>query len=208
MKSNNSYLKMLQKAIDLSKELKMPDLQWDSIEIKYQDKTNIKNIWDTVDGDLFDTIDLLFRPHPYLGNMCLDLASTVFMYLKAKNLDVEMIYGNVNIRKSPDDLFNTNPYILKNEYVNKVNKGVQDIHAWVGLGGNIIVDFALPYRLIKNHEYSEKDLFFIGPADSFKERLEIEYKPMLIGSDFFKKTNAYDPLDDRFNFKNMFDKKY
>ena len=195
---------MLQQAIDLSKELRIPNLQWNSVEVKYQKDADAQDIWNTVNGDLFDIIDLLFRPYPYLGNMCLDLTSTAFMYLKARGFDAEMVYGNVNINGSPDDEFDTTPSLLKHEYENKIKEGEQDIHAWVGLGGNIIVDFGIPDRLVKNYKYPRSEIFCVGPADSFKEKLKIEYKPMLIGSGFFKQTNAYDPLDDKFEFKSLF----
>jgi hypothetical protein len=123
--------------------------------------------------------------------------------LKAKGIEAEMIYGNVNINNSPEDEWDTTPEYLQNEYQLKIKKGEQDVHAWVGIGGNIIIDFALPERLWKNYKYPKEINFPIGKSDFFEKSLKVKYKPMAMGSDFFKQTNRYDPLDDIFGFKNI-----
>ena len=206
MNATERYLGLLEESLNFAKELGLENLQWDSIETKYQGKDDIQEIVNIVQGELFDFIEDFFKFHPYLGNMCLDLTAITFMYLRAKGFDAEIVYGNVNINNSPEDEWDTTPTFLKNEYVNKVNTGEQDVHAWVGLGGDIIIDFALPERLWKNYEYPREINFPIGRADFFENSLKVKYKPMLVGSDFFKQTNRYDPLDDIFNFKERMNK--
>ena len=66
--------------------------------------------------------------------MCLDLSAITFMYLKAKGIDAEIIYGNVNINGSPEDEWDTTAEYLKAEYQHKIKQGQQDVHAWVGVG--------------------------------------------------------------------------
>ncbi|OLF38661.1 hypothetical protein BTW00_00515 [Psychrobacter sp. C 20.9] len=202
MNNQSRYLDMLQQSINLSKEIKIPNLKWNSINYKYQNESEIREIIKIVHGELFDVIEHIFMGHPYLGNMCLDLASIAFMFLSAKGYDVEMIYGNVNINNSPEDEFDTTPESLRYEYENRINQGEQDIHAWVGLGGNIIVDFGLPDRLKKNYLYPHDILSCVGDIGFYEERLKVKYKPMLVGTDFFKTTNSYDPLSNIFGFKN------
>ncbi len=201
MNNQSEYLGMLQQSINFSKKLEIPNLQWNSIDFKYQTEGEMREIVRVVHGELFDVVEYIFTNYPYLGNFCLDLASIAFMFLSAKGYDVEMIYGNVNVNNSPDDEFDTTSESLKYEYENKINEGEQDIHAWVGLGGNIIVDFGLPDRLKKNYLYPHDVLSCVGDIEFYEERLKVKYKPMLTGTDFFKTTNAYDPLSDIFGFK-------
>lgn len=206
MNASDSYLDLLNVSLDFSKELGVQNIDTTFVKKKYQSKAEFQKIVNIVQGELFDIIESIFKFHPYLGNMCLDLTAITFMYLKAKGLGVEMIYGNVNINNSPEDEWDTSCEYLKYEYDNKIKQGQQDLHAWVGLGGNIIIDYALPERLWKNYKYPREINFPIGYAEFFEDDLKVQYKPMLIGSDYFKQTNRYDPLDDIFGFKKVVEK--
>ncbi|MDE4453766.1 hypothetical protein [Psychrobacter sp. DAB_AL62B] len=204
MQSNYNYPNMLKQAIELSEELKMPNIEWNSKKFNSQESYAFKEIEKIIKNELHHIIDARFGLKNYLGNSCLNIAATSFAYLKALDLDVEMIYGDVNVNDFPDDEFETSPDLLKYEYENRVSEGVQDIHAWVGIGKNIIIDFALPYRLLKNNNFPQHYLFEVGTAEHYEKHL-VKYKPMIIGTDFFKQTNSYDPLVDTDNFRRIFD---
>lgn len=194
--SECNYKAMIDKAILNAKELGLNNLNWTQFEYNYQDEQSAKEIYSVVNGELFDFIEMNFQHFPYWGNLCLDLAVATFCFMKSKGYDVEIIYGNVNVNGSPDDEFDVTKEYLFDEYKNKINEGEQDIHAWVGLGGNIIIDFALMARLVKNYKYpSNLGDVICGPAAYYEEKLKLIYKPILIGTDFFKVTNKYDPLD-------------
>ena len=92
------------------------------MDLKYQDKHDLQKIVSIVQGELFDFIENFFKFYPYLGNMCLDLSAITFMYLKAKGIDAEIIYGNVNINGSPEDEWDTTAEYLKAEYQIKLSK--------------------------------------------------------------------------------------
>ncbi|MHA3078799.1 hypothetical protein [Acinetobacter sp. ANC 5502] len=191
-----NYKEMVGNAISNAIELELENVNWKKFEHKYQDEKSAKEIFDLVNGELFDYIESNFQHLQYWGNSCLDLAVATFCFLKFKGYDAEIIYGNVNINGSQQDEFDVTKEYLFHEYKNKVNEGEQDIHAWVGLGGNIIIDFSLMDRLIKLYKYpSNLGSVICGPAEFYEEKLKLIYKPILIGTDFFKVTNSYDPLD-------------
>lgn len=203
MNASDRYLALLLQSLDFSNEIGVQNINTKFMDLKYQDKHDLQKIVSIVQGELFDFIENFFKFYPYLGNMCLDLSAITFMYLKAKGIDAEIIYGNVNINGSPEDEWDTTAEYLKAEYQHKIKQGQQDVHAWVGVGGNIIIDYALPERLWKNYLYPKEINFLVGYAHFFEESLKVQYKPMLIGSDFFKQTNRYDPLDDIFGFNEI-----
>ena len=70
MNNQSRYLDMLQQSINLSKEIKIPNLKWNSINYKYQNESEMLEIIKIVHGELFDVIEHIFMGHPYLGNMC------------------------------------------------------------------------------------------------------------------------------------------
>lgn len=191
-----NYCSDLYEAIQLSKSLNMKNICWETIEYKYQNKSEALEILNLVNGELFDFMEANFSHYPYWGNSCLNLSVAAFCFLKMKGYDAELIYGNVNVNNSPEDEFNATRESLKHEFLNKINDGEQDIHAWVGLGGNIILDFAIMPRLVKLYKYP-KDFgdVVLGPSDYLEKNYRLKYKPILVGSDFFKVTNKFDPLD-------------
>lgn len=203
MNSKNCYLTLLQNSLNFANQIGVQNINTKFIDKNYRDKQDLYKIENIVKGELFNFIEDFFKFHPYLGNMCLDLSAITFMYLRAKGFNVEMIFGNVNINNSPEDEWDTTFHYLENEFSKKIKKGEQDVHAWVGLGGDVIIDYALPERLWKNYHYPKEINFPIGHADFFEQSLKVKYKPMLVGSDFFKQTNRYDPLGDIFGFKEL-----
>lgn len=203
--AETNYLSMLQDAIDLSMKLEIRDIYWKTVEYKYQSESEALEIFNIVNGELFDFIEANFYKFSYWGNMCLDLSVSTYCFLRAKGYDAELIYGNLNVNGSPDDEFDATIDSLSHEFINKINEGEQNIHAWVGLGGNIIIDFALMPRLIKNYEYpSNLGDVIVGPASYLLEKYKLNYKPILVGSGFFKGTNVFDPQDMLRDIKNNF----
>lgn len=203
--TESNYISMLQDAIDLSTKLEIRDIYWKTVEYKYQSESEALEVFNIVNGELFDFIEANFYKFSYWGNMCLDLSVATYCFLRAKGYDAELIYGNLNVNGSPDDEFDATIDSLSHEFINKINEGEQNIHAWVGLGGDIIIDFALMPRLIKNYEYpSNLGDVIVGPASYLLEKYKLNYKPILVGSGFFKDTNAFDPQEMLRDIKNKF----
>lgn len=192
---NKSYLDYLEEALKVSEELKVPNLKITNCELSYQSEEEARNILNLVNGELFDSIENNFANLPYWGNSCLDLTAFCFMFLQARGYQAEMIFGNININSSPDDEFDTTKEYIIKEYNDFNYQREQDIHAWIGLGGNIIIDYAIMDRLRKNYKYPPNlGSVVCGPSSYLEEVLKLKYIPMIVGSDFFKKTNSYDPI--------------
>ena len=51
MNNQSRYLDMLQQSINLSKEIKIPNLKWNSINYKYQNESEMREIIKIVHGE-------------------------------------------------------------------------------------------------------------------------------------------------------------
>lgn len=132
----------------------------------------------------------------YWGNLCQTLSSQIFAYLNARGIPANIVIGNVFIQKN--DEFDTTLDSLKNEYLSTVRlNGHQALHAWVSIGDDIIIDAALPPRLVKYYKAPEQveDMIFIGRASFFAKGYYVQYHPLLVGTEFFAKTNPPDPME-------------
>ncbi|ENW06970.1 hypothetical protein [Acinetobacter beijerinckii] len=197
-----NYLEKIKSAIGFSQELGLKNLVLTPIEDQYTNKEELENLLKIVNGHLFDFIEQRFAVYPYWGDMCLDLNAHAFMYLHALGYNVDMVFGNVNVNNSPEDEFNVTKESLKDEYINRITQGNQDLHAWVNVGGEIILDFALMPRLIKNYDYPREfgDVICFT-TDILEKNYKLIYKPILVGSDFFATTNSYNPLKESLKLK-------
>ena len=99
MNATERYRGLLEESLNFAKELGLQNLQWDSIETKYQGKDDIQEIVNIVQGEIFDFIEDFFKFHPYLGNMCLDITAITFIYLRAMGFECKIIYINMNFKK-------------------------------------------------------------------------------------------------------------
>ncbi|ESK54091.1 hypothetical protein [Acinetobacter tjernbergiae] len=199
---NNNYLENIKNAIKFSHELGLQNLQLTPAAKQYTEKKEMDKLLEIVNGELFDFIEQKFAIYPYWGNMCLDLNAHAFMYLHALGYNVDMVFGNINVNNSPDDEFDVTKESLMYEYNNKITTGIQNVHAWVNIGGDIILDFAIMPRLIKNYSYPRKlgDVI-CSTAHILEKHYKLIYKPLLVGSDFFTITNTYNPLEKASNLK-------
>lgn len=132
----------------------------------------------------------------YWSNSCQTLTSNLFALLNNFGIKADIVVGNVIVNGT--DEFETTLESLQQE-VNAKNplQGHQAVHAWITLGGDTIVDAALPPRLAKNYAAPAhfKDLIFIDRALNCSARYKCRYQPILVGSEFFAQTNPLDPMD-------------
>ena len=199
---SSEYLVQIKNAIGFSQELGLKNILLIPTDQQYSDKEEMERLLNIVNGQLFDFIEEEFAIYPYWGNMCLDLNAHAFIYLHALGYNVDMVFGNVNVNNSPDDEFDVTKESLKYEYTNKITTGIQNVHAWVNIGGDIILDFAIMPRLIKNYNYPrELGDVICSTVHILEEGYELIYKPLLVGSDFFAVTNKYNPLEKAANLK-------
>jgi hypothetical protein len=132
----------------------------------------------------------------YWGNSCQTLSTNIFAYLNSNGIRADIVIGEVNINGT--DEFDTTLDLVRDEvWRDKPLDGPQSIHAWISLGDDTIVDAALPARLVKYYAAPAHfdDMIFIGRAGEFVSKYEIRYQPILVGTEFFAKTNPPDPMD-------------
>ncbi|MYN28607.1 hypothetical protein [Duganella levis] len=132
----------------------------------------------------------------YWGNSCQTLSTNIFAQLNGRGIAADIVLGNVIINGT--DEFDTTLKILQNEYFAEDDLiGHQQVHAWVTLGDDTIVDAALPPRLAKHYNAPGhfNDMIFINRAATLSSRFKVRYQPILVGTEFFAKTNPPDPMD-------------
>ncbi len=132
----------------------------------------------------------------YWGNSCQTLSTNIFAHLNNQGIAANIVLGNVLVGAT--DEFETTLESLHEEVrATEHLKGEQKVHAWISLGGDTIVDAALPPRLVRHYKAPEhfNDMMFIGRAAEMVARYNIKYQPILVGTEFFAKTNPPDPMN-------------
>ena len=159
----------------------------------------------TVGGDVLKSVSLLlgrFSGHldmicpGYWGNSCQTLSTNIFAFLNAQGIPADIVIGNVIINGT--DEFDTTPELIREEVTGtRPAEGPQSIHAWISVGDDTIIDAALPPRLAKYYGAPPKfnDMILIGRASEFSVRHHLRYQPMVVGTEFFAKTNPPDPIE-------------
>lgn len=132
----------------------------------------------------------------YWGNSCQLLSVHAFAILRAKGFDAELIIGEVDIGGTLE--FDTNVDILRHEMESvKAQSGGQELHVWVSLGADVIVDCGLPDRMIKNYRFPEKYMppIMVDTACNLSRKFKARHQPMILGADFLAKTNDLNTVE-------------
>ena len=189
---SNSYREQLSIAISESKKLGFTRTPLIS------EQTAISDSALSITRDLVtkftEILDLILPS--YWGNSCQTLSANIFAHLNSQDIAANIIIGNVIINGT--DEFETTLESLQAEVrATEPLIGHQAVHAWVSLGDDTIVDAALPPRLAKHYKApsSFNDLILIGRASKMSSRYKLRYQPILVGTEFFAKTNPPDPMD-------------
>lgn len=186
------YVKMLVEAIDQSKKLGFTRPTIITAEAQIQD--DVLRETSKLLGHLSATLDMAVPG--YWGNSCQTLSTNIFAMLNTHGIDANIVLGNVIINTT--DEFEVTLESLQAEVNSTVELGeVQNVHAWICLGGDTIVDAALPPRLVKHYKAPQHfdDMMFIGRAGEFDVKYNIQYQPILVGTEFFARTNPPDPME-------------
>lgn len=186
------YVKKLAEAIDQSSKLGLTRPPIITAEAQIQD--DVLRATSKLLGHLSATLDLAVPG--YWGNSCQTLSTNIFAMLNTHGIDANIVLGNVIINTT--DEFEVTLESLQAELLSTESlEGAQNVHAWISLGGDTIVDAALPPRLVKHYEAPQRfdDMIFVGRAAEFNARYNIQYQPILVGTEFFARTNPPDPME-------------
>lgn len=116
--------------------------------------------------------------------------------MNASGIKADIVTGEINI--GGINAFDATLDLVKDEVASsELLDGPQSIHAWISLGDDTIIDAALPARLAMHFSAPShfEDMIFIGRAGEFAAKYEVRYVPIIVGTEFFAKTNPPDPMD-------------
>jgi len=193
------YRKNLKDAIALNESLKFPN------KTKINPDLDVNNDYINYIGNIIHSYlyNTLIENSPnYWGASCQTHSTQIFAFLTAIDIKSDIVYGEVKINNNNE--FNTTTNNLIDEYKSDIiSDEPQMIHAWVSIGGDIIIDSCLPDRITKNHGIPRDQMppFIVGSAKEIAHYFKAEYIPMLVGTDFLAKTNPPNPLDEIEKYK-------
>jgi hypothetical protein len=130
----------------------------------------------------------------YWGNSCQELSSHIFAFLNAVGVKADIVIGEVQVHGTLE--FDTTLAGLRKDYDASTNVGDQELHAWVSIGGDTIIDAGLPDRMVKHYKLPQDVAppIFIDRATNISSELYARHQPIIIGADFLAKTNSPNPI--------------
>lgn len=188
-----SYLDQLSKSFERSMELGFGD----SPRVDTNDRMS-ESILAELQGLIYEEVYPLLKGqfNFYWGNSCQLLSAHAFAILVAKGYKAEIIIGEVDVNGTLE--FDTDVNSLAVEMsASEQSRQSQQIHVWVSLGADIIVDCGLPDRMIKNYKFPERYMppIMIDRVSNFSRKFRARHMPMVIGDSFLAKTNGLDTAE-------------
>lgn len=188
----SAYLAKLAKAVEESAKLgfkRGPMVDFDSV---VSDETLTKSL-ELISAQM-GMFDRLIPG--YWGNQCQQLSSFIFASLTHVGIPAEVVIGNVLIQGH--DGYEVTLEGLQAEFNSQEqSNGGLRLHAWVSVGGDSIIDAAICPRLVKRFGAPERlaDTFLVARSVTIRDGYHLEYQPLLVGGEFFGKTNPPDPIE-------------
>lgn len=188
-----SYLHQLSKSFERSRELGFGDCPRVNTTNRMSDAALVE-----LKGLICEEVYPLLKGqfHFYWGNSCQLLSAHAFAILVAKGYEAEIIIGEVDVGGTLE--FDTAIDSLVGEMrAVEQSSGGQEIHVWVSLGGDIVVDCGLPDRMIKNYKFPERYMppIMIDRASNLSRKFRARHMPMVIGDSYLAKTNEIDTAE-------------
>lgn len=132
----------------------------------------------------------------YWGNSCQTLSTCIFALLNSQGIAADIVLGNVIVNGT--NKFETTLKVLQDTVrARGPLAGHQEVHSWVSLGDDTVIDAWLPFRLggRNNVRTSFDNAILIGRASEIFLQHSLDYRPLLVGAEFFAKTGPQDPLN-------------
>ncbi|WP_455886906.1 hypothetical protein [Pseudomonas rustica] len=188
-----SFLDQLSKSFERSKTLGFGD----SPRVETNDRMSDAALVE-LQGLIYEEVYPLLKGqfHFYWGNGCQLLSAHAFAILVAKGYKAEIIIGEVDINGTLEFDTAIDSLVSQMRAVEQSSRG-QELHVWVSLGADIIVDCGLPDRMIKNYKFPERHMppIMIDRASNLSRKFRARHMPMAIGDSFLSKTNKIDTAE-------------
>lgn len=132
----------------------------------------------------------------YLGNQCMEVTTRLYCLLHSVGITSDIVIGSVSIEQ--DKFYRCDVPYLRALATQSVDETAPiDLHAWITLGGDSVIDFALPSKLARNHggpSYLMNE-GFCADGTGMAKHMRLCYEPMLVGSQYLALVNSADPHD-------------
>lgn len=130
----------------------------------------------------------------YLGNQCMEVTTRLYGLLNSVGIAADIVIGSVSTEQTR--FFGCDVAYLRDLASQAVDEAAPiDLHAWITLGGDSVIDFALPSKLARSHGAPSHlmDEGFCADATGMAKHMELYYEPMLVGSQYLALVNSVDP---------------
>ena len=128
---------------------------------------------------------------PYRYISCQNVSISLYKYLSHIGIKTEIVFGD--ILRNSEPIYKTKIDDMMNEYRNQIKKGLQNVHCWITLGDDTIIDGVF-------YDYSIVELdcpikwhspTIVTRAQNIYDQNKLEYIPMFIGEGFLLATNTF-----------------
>ena len=146
---------------------------------------------------VYDQYDLWRTSMPeYLGNQCMEVTTRLYSLLNSRGITADIVIGSVSTEQI--QFYRCDVPYLRDIAKQSVDETAPiDLHAWITLGGDSVIDFALPSKLARNHGAPSHLMNegFCADATGMAKHMGLYYEPMLVGSQYLALVNSADPHD-------------
>lgn len=130
----------------------------------------------------------------YHGDQCMEVTSKLYALLNHHGIAADIVIGSVTVNGKK--LYALTSEAIAQEASNPDGGVGLNLHAWLTIGGDSVIDYTLPSMLALN-KMAPPHFWQVGfverAADLYSN--SIEYEPILVGSQFLGRVNTYDPHD-------------
>lgn len=170
-----SYSAQYRTAFDASSEFEIPRIQWDELTLpdNYIDQISaLSRLW------------LMWTGFADPAFKCGSATMTIVTLLRVAGVKAEAVIGDL-VTKSNGRVFRADKAGLLNEYRTQILSEKSNMHAWIQLGGGVIVDVTVPSFLAKKglecNGYRIDDMVHVEFLSERKWSHGLRYEPLLVG---------------------------
>ena len=189
---SDNYRKHTSEAIALAERLSAPNRPRISPDRHVSDD-EIDAVRDEILGGFLDFLRKIYPT--WWGTGCQNLASAIFAHLASRGFEADIVVGGVDIMGNNE--YDATIEEVISDYESPDISKPQNIHAWVSLGDDVIIDAGLSARLVKYYRMPKDNDpgVVIERADWISKGWHSRHIPMFVGTDFITKTNTINPLN-------------
>ncbi|WP_172622549.1 hypothetical protein [Vibrio rotiferianus] len=177
------YIEYLKAAEKRAKKLEIsPQLPIDTL-VPARD---IKRYGELANNELLNSLLQRFGPFGWTDG-CIPLGATAFTFFQKKGIPCELVFGEVVINGCNE--YDTTVDGLIGEWEKGYSDDVMNIHVWLNVGKDLVVDPAIASRLNEHYDNNfPAHQVIVGKPEQLEKKKRLKYIPMLTGAKFLERT--------------------